>query len=184
MAPAQPYFVSPSGNDTNPGSLERPFATLQCAQQAVRQKRGDVFLRGGTYYLPATLVFTAEDSGTKDAPVVFQNYQDEKPVISGGVRLEQLDWPALHQRNISGAGSAGFADRGNFHQRRAADSGAIPELRSAGAILRRVHLGSGHQTALHALGGSRRRLFARDAPGAVGGFHLAFHWKRYQRRLD
>jgi hypothetical protein len=34
----------------------------------------------------------AEDSGTKDAPVVFQNYQGEKPVISGGVRLEKLDW--------------------------------------------------------------------------------------------
>ena len=36
--------------------------------------------------------FTAEDSGTKDAPVIFQNYQNEKAVISGGVRLEHLDW--------------------------------------------------------------------------------------------
>ena len=89
---AQPYFVSPAGDDANPGTLEKPFATLQRAQQAGRRKRGDVFLRGGTYYLPATLVFTAEDSGTKDAPVVFQNYQGEKPVISGGVRLENLDW--------------------------------------------------------------------------------------------
>ena len=89
---AQPYFVSPAGDDANPGTLEKPFATLQRAQQAARQKRGDVFLRGGTYYLPATLVFTAQDSGTKDAPVVFQNYQGEKPVISGGVRLEKLDW--------------------------------------------------------------------------------------------
>jgi hypothetical protein len=89
---AQPYFVSPAGNDANPGTLEKPFATLQCAQRAVRQKRGDVFLRGGTYYLPATLVFTAEDSGTKDQLVIFQNYQNEKPVISGGVRLEKLDW--------------------------------------------------------------------------------------------
>jgi hypothetical protein len=89
---AQPYFVFPAGNDANRGTLEKPFATLQRAQQAVRQKHGDVFLRGGTYYLPSTLVFTAEDSGTKDAPVIFQNYQGEKPVISGGVRLENLDW--------------------------------------------------------------------------------------------
>ena len=89
---AQPYFVSPAGDDTNPGTLEKPFATLQCAQQAARQKRGDVFLRGGTYYLPATLVFNAQDSGTKDEPVVFQAYQGEKPVISGGVRLDNLDW--------------------------------------------------------------------------------------------
>ncbi len=89
---AQPYFVSPAGDDANPGTLNKPFATLQRAQQAVRQKRGDVFMRGGTYYLSAPLVFTAQDSGTKDAPVVFQNYQGEKPVISGGVRLEKLDW--------------------------------------------------------------------------------------------
>lgn len=89
---AQPFFVSPSGNDTNSGTIEKPFATLQRAQEAVRQKRGDVFLRGGTYYLPAPLVFTTEDSGTKDKPVVFRNYKDEKPVISGGVRLDGLNW--------------------------------------------------------------------------------------------
>ena len=44
------------------------------------------------YYLPATLVFTAQDSGTQDAPVIFQNYENEKPVISGGVKLENLDY--------------------------------------------------------------------------------------------
>ena len=89
---AQPYFVSPSGNDANPGTLKKPFATVQRAQQATRQKHGEVFLRSGTYYLPAPLVFTSEDSGTKDAPVVFQNYRGEKPVISGGVRLDHLNW--------------------------------------------------------------------------------------------
>ena len=89
---AQPYFVSRAGDDANLGTLAKPFATLQRVQAAVRQKRGEVFLRGGTYYLPAPLVFTAQDSGTKDAPVVFQNYQNEKPVISGGIKLDNLDW--------------------------------------------------------------------------------------------
>lgn len=92
MSSAQPYFISPRGDDANPGTLKKPFATLQRAQQAARQKRGDVFLRGGTYYLPAPLVFTAEDSGTKDAPVIFQNYKKETPVLSGGVRLDGLNW--------------------------------------------------------------------------------------------
>ncbi len=89
---AQPYYVSPAGDDANLGSLAKPFATLQRAQLAARKKHGDVFLRGGTYYLPATLVFTSEDSGTKAAPVIFQNYQKEQPVISGGVRLDGLKW--------------------------------------------------------------------------------------------
>lgn len=88
----QPYFVSPAGNDQNPGTLKKPFATLPRAQQAVRQKKGAVFLRAGTYYLPEPLVLTAQDSGTKAAPVIFQNYRNEKPVISGGVKLANLAW--------------------------------------------------------------------------------------------
>jgi hypothetical protein len=86
----QPYFVAPTGGDGNPGTLEKPFATIGRAQQAVRQKPGSVLLRGGTYYLPEKLVFSAEDSGSQ-APVVYQAYENEQPVISGGVRLEKLD---------------------------------------------------------------------------------------------
>ena len=95
-AHAANYFVSPSGADTNPGTLEQPFATPQRAQQAARQAKGRepvaVFLREGTYYLPETLTFTAEDSGAKVAPVVYQAYQQEQVVISGGARLKDLKW--------------------------------------------------------------------------------------------
>ncbi len=92
LAVAQPYFVSPTGDDANPGSLAKPFASLHRAQLAVRQKRGDVYLRGGTYYLNEPLVFTAADSGAKDAPVVYRNFQNERVVISGGLRRDPLDW--------------------------------------------------------------------------------------------
>lgn len=88
----QPYYVAPAGNDANPGTIGKPFASLQRAQTAVRQKRGTVYLREGTYYLPEPLIFTAQDSGAKDAPVVFQPYQDERAVLSGGVKLENLVW--------------------------------------------------------------------------------------------
>jgi len=88
----QPYYVAPAGDDANPGTLDEPFASLHRAQLAVRQKAGGVFLRGGIYYLPETLVFTASDSGTPAVPIVFQAWRDERPVISGGVRLEKLDW--------------------------------------------------------------------------------------------
>jgi hypothetical protein len=88
----QPYYIAPAGRDANAGTLEKPFASLHRAQQAARQKPGAVFLRGGTYYLPETLVFTAQDSGTKDAPVIFQAYENERPVISGGVKLDHLEW--------------------------------------------------------------------------------------------
>ena len=127
---AQPYFVSPAGDDVNPGTLEKPFATLQRAQQAARQKRGNVFLRGGTYYLPATLVFTAQDSGTQDAAVDFPELSRRESGRQRRRPAQRSRLAALHERNFSGESPGGFADRGNFRQRRASDSGALSELRS------------------------------------------------------
>jgi hypothetical protein len=89
---AQPYYVSTAGDDANSGTIEKPFATVRRAQEAVEQKPGNVFLRGGVYYLPEPLVFTPKHSGTQTTPVVYQAYRDEQPVLSGGVRLAKLDW--------------------------------------------------------------------------------------------
>jgi len=36
-AVGQAYFVAPAGDDLNPGTLEKPFATIQRAQRARRQ---------------------------------------------------------------------------------------------------------------------------------------------------
>lgn len=88
-------FVSPTGDDANPGTLAKPFATLARAQSVARALRSGesvtVYLRGGTYYLPEPLVFTAEDSGTAKAPIIWRAWQDEQPVVSGGQRLH-LKW--------------------------------------------------------------------------------------------
>jgi hypothetical protein len=65
----QPYYVAPTGNDANPGTLEKPFASLQRAQQAVRLRPDMVYLRGGVYYLAESLVFIGQDSGTKEHPI-------------------------------------------------------------------------------------------------------------------
>jgi hypothetical protein len=90
------FYVATDGNDANPGDLKKPFATLQRAQKEARMLAGreavNVFVRSGIYYLPETLVLTAEDSGTKSTPVTYQAYENEKSVISGGVRLMGLDW--------------------------------------------------------------------------------------------
>jgi len=87
---ANTYWVAPTGNDANPGTKAKPFATIE--QVAMQKAKGVTFLRGGVYYLSRPLVFTPADSGTKAAPMVIQAYRDEKPVISGGVRLTGLNW--------------------------------------------------------------------------------------------
>ena len=104
-------FVAPGGNDTNPGTLEKPFATLGRAHQAARKAAGreavTVFVREGTFYLPETLILTAEDSGTKAAPVVYRAYEKEQAVISGGIRLKDLTWEPYQNGIMKATVSAG-----------------------------------------------------------------------------
>lgn len=87
---AENYYVSPSGNDENPGTEDEPFKTIQKAKEIIRQREGAwtgdicVWLRGGTYRLKNTLVFTEEDSGSDGYSVIYKAMSGEKPVISGG----------------------------------------------------------------------------------------------------
>jgi hypothetical protein len=97
-------YVSPSGNDAWSGKLaapsadgkDGPLATVAKAQQTVRalaQREPNrdqpivVALRGGTYSLEKTIVFEPEDSGASKAPIIYRAYGDERPVLSGGVRI-------------------------------------------------------------------------------------------------
>jgi len=89
------FYVSPASSDSAAGTKDKPFATIARAQKAVRGSKAaaakTVYLRGGAYYLPETLVFTPEDSGTKAAPVAYVAFEGEQPVVSGGMRLD-LQW--------------------------------------------------------------------------------------------
>ncbi|MHB8972097.1 MAG: right-handed parallel beta-helix repeat-containing protein [Pirellulaceae bacterium] len=97
-------FVAPAGNDQWTGHLAQPnaqgtdgpVATLAHAQQLVRELKAAepdrdrpivVAVRGGLYSLSAPLSFGAADSGTAKAPVIYQAFGDERPVISGGVPI-------------------------------------------------------------------------------------------------
>jgi len=94
---AADVFVAPGGNDKNPGTADKPLATLSCAMDQVKASQArkanpiNVVLRGGVYYLPETLVLNSEISGAKGAPVTLTAAPGETPVISGGRKLE-LAW--------------------------------------------------------------------------------------------
>jgi Ca-dependent carbohydrate-binding module xylan-binding/Right handed beta helix region len=58
------FFVSPTGSDSNPGTLAAPFATLSHAQQAMENSSIKVtYVEGGTYHLTSALDLTAADNG-------------------------------------------------------------------------------------------------------------------------
>ena len=94
------FYVSRHGNDQWSGKVDRPnashtdgpFRTLVRARDAIRQLRtsgslkspATVYVRGGVYQLDKSLVFTPQDSGTTEAPVTYEAYPGETPVLSGG----------------------------------------------------------------------------------------------------
>jgi len=90
------FYVSPKGDDSHDGkSVKKAFATFEQARDAIRVLKQDgvlnspvtVYVLGGTYILSEPFSLSTEDSGTRDYPVTYQAYQDEKPVISGGIEV-------------------------------------------------------------------------------------------------
>jgi hypothetical protein len=49
--------------------------------------RVDVRIRGGSYFLATPVQFEAADSGSPTTEIVYENYREETPVFSGGVRV-------------------------------------------------------------------------------------------------
>lgn len=94
-AAAIDLYVAETGDDTQAGTLLKPFATLQRARDEIRKmkKAGalrtavSVHVRGGTYWLPQGLKLEAQDSGSSAAPIVYRAYQNERPVLIGGRRI-------------------------------------------------------------------------------------------------
>ena len=87
-------FVSPSGDDANPGtSASRPVRTLPRAQDVVRTLNtamtGDIVvsLAGGTYQLTQPLRLDARDSGTGGHRVIWTAAAGARPLVSGGIPI-------------------------------------------------------------------------------------------------
>ncbi len=94
------FFVSPSGDDTNPGTQQSPFATLERARDAVRQLKQSsglpeggvvVWLLEGIYQRQSTFELGADDSGEQDRPVVYRAWPGDVVRVLGAVQL-QAQW--------------------------------------------------------------------------------------------
>ncbi|GIX08076.1 MAG: peptidase [Candidatus Poribacteria bacterium] len=95
------YYVSPEGKDEWSGLLvqpnrrgtDGPFASLERARDAVRElKRSkglpeggvQILVLPGTYVLAQPLELSEEDSGTPEAPIVYQAFPGGEVRITGG----------------------------------------------------------------------------------------------------
>ncbi|NQZ57134.1 MAG: right-handed parallel beta-helix repeat-containing protein, partial [Lentisphaeraceae bacterium] len=91
---AKDFYISPTGNDQNPGTVQQPFATLVKARNTIRQLGFDrrqedmhIYLRGGTYKLSKTFKLELIDSAPEGFKVYYQAYNNETPILSSGVSI-------------------------------------------------------------------------------------------------
>ena len=87
------FTVSPDGNDSNPGTIDKPFATLEKARDQIRQLKTNgklpsgaitVELRGGIYELSKPFELKTEDSGSDKSPILYKARKNEIVRIIGG----------------------------------------------------------------------------------------------------
>ena len=187
-------YVSPRGSDAAAGTKAAPSPRFEKARDAARSlaKPITIHLAGGTYYLPETLVLTAEDSGVDLAGRRRRNAGHQRR------REARSEVGALQGRHPAGEGSGGAGHRGALRQRRAADpwpairtttrrpgtSTASPRTPSARNGRRAGPIpAGGYIHAMHPAlwGGVHWRITGKDADGEItyeGG------WQNNRRRRD
>ena len=89
------YYLSPAGSDTNPGTLSKPWKTLDRLQDAQSiLKAGDIiYFRGGNYIINDSTKrdyysWNSAKTATAAAPISYKNYPGEKPIIVGDRRTK------------------------------------------------------------------------------------------------
>jgi len=89
------YYVSPSGIDSNPGTLSKPWKTIRKASTVTA---GDtVFIREGTYNESVTFA----TSGSSSNPISIMAFPGENPIVDGTFTMP-------------GVGGFLFSIRGNY----------------------------------------------------------------------
>jgi len=97
---SQEFYLSPDGNDTNPGTREKPLATLVRARDIAREfkknntfpgKPVEIIALGGDYSMMKPLELGPEDSGGSSSPMIFRSEAGTGAVFSAGVQINGFE---------------------------------------------------------------------------------------------
>lgn len=97
------WWVAVNGSDDNPGTREKPFASLEVAVRNVRNLRrlndpavadgARIIVRGGEYALTKPVRIVPEDSGTPTSPTTIEAAPGERPIFSGAQAITRWQKP-------------------------------------------------------------------------------------------
>lgn len=142
-------YVAVDGSDDSPGTESEPFATLEAARDAIRDRRSEdpadtgytVHLLEGVHERGASFILTEEDSGAAGSPVVYRAREGDEVQIVGSAAvpepsLQPVSDPAvLNRLEPSVAGhvlsvhlpSLGITDFGTINERGISDIQSVPD---------------------------------------------------------
>ncbi len=80
------YYVSKQGSDSNDGSMERPFATIQKGIDTVKRLKianAKILIRKGMYEINSSILIREIENG-----LILSSFPEEKVIIVGGRRIK------------------------------------------------------------------------------------------------
>ncbi|MBO7763057.1 MAG: right-handed parallel beta-helix repeat-containing protein [Clostridia bacterium] len=81
-------YVSPDGDDKNPGTKEAPFATLRKAASAMGGKGGGIiWMMEGTYRVTQAITLDSQHSGTRQSPLFIKAYEDGDVTLTANTTI-------------------------------------------------------------------------------------------------
>jgi hypothetical protein len=162
ISPHPEFYVSPAGDDSNPGTMKAPWRTIQHAADAATAG-STVNMHGGTYEERVTINVSGN---ARDGYVTFRSYPGETAILDGGHLTPEGRSGMLVISNKSYVRIQGLEIR-NYHtdDRRRTPMGI--SVRGAGTHIELLHNNVHH---------IEQTFSGRDAPGRGGnGFGIAVY---------
>ncbi len=93
------YYVALNGSDKNPGTKQKPLATVQKAIDLAKTSisKTDVFIHGGVYYLNKGIQIDTYD---QNSSLTFSAMQGEEVVFHGGISLSAKDFRKISDQKV------------------------------------------------------------------------------------
>lgn len=103
------FYVSPTGNDQNSGTIDAPLKTFKGARDAIRSLKNTkglpngeivVYFREGIYQNTETITLDSQDSGSENCRITYSAYPGEHASISAGYYIEPSSFQNVADRSV------------------------------------------------------------------------------------
>ncbi len=168
------FYVAVNGNDNNPGTIAKPFKTLQTALDkvtAAKTNKVSIYLRAGIYAAGKTIEITP--GLLNNHALEISSYNNEAAVISGAIKIIP-QWKPYKEKIVQASVGAGLTIDQLFCNGNPLPLARYPNFDNAARFF--------HGTAADAISRQRVKTWADPTGGYVHALHRA-EWGDFHYRI-